>query len=372
MFPERVLVTGGAGFIGSNLVRSLVEKMARGDDTAPQKIINVDLLTYAGNHDSIADLDGAPGYTFIRADIRDRERIAEILETHHPQGIIHLAAESHVDRSIAGPDVFVETNIGGTYNLLEASRAYVDTLPTMKRDAFRFLNVSTDEVYGSLGKEGFFTEDTPYAPNSPYAATKAAADHLTRAYHQTFGLPTLVTHCSNNYGPYQFPEKLVPLMIHRAIAAATLPIYGQGENIRDWIHVRDHCEGLWTVFTRGVPGETYNMGGHAERRNIEIVHALCEGLEALSPAADNAAMKAKGIARYRDLITFVTDRPGHDFRYAIDGSRIARDLDWSPQETLEGGLRQTIAWYLSHPKWVEDITTGAYRAWIDDNYGHRA
>jgi dTDP-glucose 4,6-dehydratase len=346
-----LLISGGAGFIGCNLVRvALAETRDR--------ILVVDKLTYAG---SLANLDGAladPRVTFVQADIADRDLMPRLFAEHRPRAVLNLAAESHVDRSIDGPAPFIETNIVGAFVLLEAARRYLAELPAPDRGRFRFLHVSTDEVYGTLGPSGLFSEETPYAPNSPYAASKAAADHLVRAYFHTYGLPVLITNCSNNYGPYQFPEKLIPLMILNALEGRPLPIYGDGGNIRDWLHVEDHCVGLLRVLADGRPGEKYNIGGGNERTNLEIVDRLCEILEELRPAAANPALRTAG--SYVALKTFVTDRPGHDRRYAIDAARIRRELGWRPRFTFEEGLRGTVAWYLEHRTWCEAVVAGRY------------
>jgi dTDP-glucose 4,6-dehydratase len=339
-----LFVTGGAGFIGSALVRKLVR------DTE-HTVVNVDKLTYAGNLESLAEVAASPQYRFEHADVADAPRMRALLATYRPAGILHLAAESHVDRSIDGPGEFVHTNVTGTFTLLQESLRYWRETLGRARD-FRFLHVSTDEVYGSLGAEGRFREDTPYAPNSPYSATKAASDHLVRAWHHTYGLPTITTNCSNNYGPYQFPEKLIPLVLQRARAGRPLPVYGRGENVRDWLFVDDHADALWAAFGRGEPGATYNVGGHNEQRNIDVVHALCALLDELAP--DPAGPHAR-------LITYVADRPGHDARYAIDASKAARELGWTPRETFASGLRKTVAWYLAHGEWCERVLSGAYR-----------
>ncbi|HEX4952137.1 MAG TPA: dTDP-glucose 4,6-dehydratase [Thermoanaerobaculia bacterium] len=347
------LVTGGAGFIGSNFVRLAFTE-------TPARIVVVDKLTYAGNRDNLRDLEGDPRYVFLEADIADAAAMARAFAEHRPTAVLNFAAESHVDRSIDAPGAFVQTNIVGTYELLEAARRYLGEHPEA-RPSFRFLHVSTDEVYGSLGPEGFFTEETPYAPNSPYAASKAAADHLVRAYGQTFGLPVLITNCSNNYGPYQFPEKLIPLMIGNALEGKPLPIYGTGQNVRDWLYVEDHCRGLLLALERGEPGEKYNLGGGAERTNVEIVDALCDELERRVPAAGNPALRQQGVASYRDLKTFVADRPGHDHRYAIDASKSERCLGWTPRHDFATGLARTVEWYLEHRHWVRALEERGYR-----------
>lgn len=346
----KILVTGGAGFIGSAVVRELLQN-------SDHHVVNVDCLTYAGNLESLAAVAGSARYCFEQVSINDRAALARIFAEHKPDAIMHLAAESHVDRSIEGPGTFIETNISGTYTLLEAARSYWSTLPEAARAAFRFHHVSTDEVYGDLhGSDDLFTETTPYAPSSPYSASKAASDHLVRAWQRTYGLPTLVTNCSNNYGPYHFPEKLIPHMILNALHGKPLPVYGDGSQIRDWLYVEDHARALIEVVTRGRVGETYNIGGHNEKRNLQVVQAICDLLEEL--AAD---IKPAGVARYRDLITFVKDRPGHDARYAIDAGKIASELGWTPRETFETGLRQTVQWYLSRRDWWERVLNGAYR-----------
>jgi len=326
-----LLVTGGAGFIGSNFVLSTVAQ-------AGEPVVNLDKLTYAGSLKNLEGLRGDARHTFAQGDIAERPLVRKLLERHRPRAIVHLAAESHVDRSIEGPAEFVQTNVVGTFCLLEEARAYWSTLAATERAAFRFLHISTDEVYGSLGPEDpAFTEETPYAPNSPYSASKAASDHLVRAYHHTYGLPTLVTNCSNNYGPHQFPEKLIPLMIHQALAGKPLPVYGDGLNVRDWLYVEDHCSALREVLARGRPGEVYNVGGGAEMKNIELVRTLCALLDDAKPRTGGS---------YASLITFVKDRPGHDRRYAIDAGKIRRELGWRPQESFESGLRKTVRWYL--------------------------
>jgi len=334
--PATLLVTGGAGFIGSAVVRHVLRHT--GD-----RVVNVDKLTYAGNLASVAEVSGSERYAFEHADICDAAAMRRIFAQHRPTAVMHLAAESHVDRSIDGPAAFIATNLVGTYTLLEAAREYWLGLDGDARAAFRFHHVSTDEVYGDLdGSGALFTEDTPYAPSSPYSASKAGSDHLVRAWLRTYGLPTLITNCSNNYGPYQYPEKLIPLTLRNALAGKPLPVYGRGDQVRDWLYVEDHARALHLVLTRGRVGETYNIGGHNERRNIDVVHALCELLEELAPA------RPAGVARYADLIAHVTDRPGHDRRYAIDAGKIQRELGWVPQETFETGLRKTVQWCLSH------------------------
>jgi dTDP-glucose 4,6-dehydratase len=348
------IVTGGAGFIGSNFVRlALAETDAR--------IVVADALTYAGNLESLAEVAEHPRLAFKQVDIADRDAVAGLWAEHRPSAVLNFAAESHVDRSIDGPAVFVHTNLVGTLQVLEASRALLAELPPAERDAFRFLHVSTDEVFGSLGPEGAFTETTPYDPRSPYSATKAGADHLVRAWRETFGLPTLLTNCSNNYGPYQFPEKLVPVVILNALEGKPLPIYGDGGAIRDWLFVEDHCRAILRVLDAGTPGESYNVGGRSERTTVEVVDAICAGLEKLAPAAENAALREKGVAAYADLKTYVEDRPGHDRRYAIDDTKLRRELGWEPRENFETGLLRTIEWYLDHQSWCEHVQSGSYR-----------
>ena len=348
-----IVVTGGAGFIGSNFI---LQRMR--DESA--SIVNFDKLTYAGNPHNLESIADNPSYHFVQGDIVDRELVREILARHQPRAIVHFAAESHVDRSIRGPDDFIHTNVNGTFALLEEVRAYWSSVDEADRARFRFLHVSTDEVYGSLGPDDPpFSETTAYAPNSPYAATKAASDHLVRAYHHTYGLPTLTTNCSNNYGPFQFPEKLIPLLILNAQQGKPLPVYGDGKNVRDWLYVEDHCEAIAAVLARGKPGETYNIGGSNEKPNIEIVYRICDLLDEVSPA--------KGVSR-RELITFVKDRPGHDRRYAIDARKIERELQWKPKETFDTGLRKTVRWYLENDAWVRDVTSGGYREWIATHY----
>lgn len=353
----KILVTGGAGFIGSAVIRHLIGET----DNA---VVNVDALTYAGNLESLESVAESPRYAFEHADIRDAEAMARVFAQHEPDAVMHLAAESHVDRSIDGPAAFLETNLLGTGVLLEAARAYWSALPEVRRAAFRFHHVSTDEVYGDLeGPEGLFTESTPYAPSSPYSASKAGSDHLVRAWQRTYGLPVLITNCSNNYGPYHFPEKLIPLMILNARAGKPLPVYGDGQQVRDWLYVEDHARALVRVLEAGRVGETYNIGGHNEATNLAVVEGICELLEALAPE------KPAGVASYRDLITFVKDRPGHDLRYAIDAGKIERELGWRPAETFETGLRKTVKWYLDNDSWVVNVTSGAYREWTLRHYG---
>ncbi|KAB7698880.1 dTDP-glucose 4,6-dehydratase [Plesiomonas shigelloides] len=345
---KTILVTGGAGFIGSAVVRHIIQ------DT-PYHVVNLDKLTYAGNLESLNSVSDSPRYQFEQADICDRSAMERIFAQYRPDVVMHLAAESHVDRSIDCPAAFIETNIIGTYTLLEAARNYWNALEPQAKAAFRFHHISTDEVYGDLeGPDSLFTETTPYAPSSPYSASKASSDHLVRAWRRTYGLPTLITNCSNNYGPFHFPEKLIPLMILNALAGKPLPVYGKGEQIRDWLYVEDHARALVKVATEGAVGETYNIGGHNERKNIDVVHTLCDLLEELVPN------KPAGVAHYRDLITYVADRPGHDLRYAIDASKIAHDLGWVPQETFESGIRKTVSWYLENETWWRRVQDGSY------------
>jgi dTDP-glucose 4,6-dehydratase len=350
---DTILVTGGAGFIGSNFI---LRRMKDGASS----IVNLDKLTYAGNPGNLASIADDSRYTLVHADIGDRDRVRGLLEQHHPYAIVHFAAESHVDRSIHGPEAFIRTNIDGTFALLEEARAYWTALAGDDQKKFRFLHVSTDEVYGSLGPDDPpFSETTPYAPNSPYAASKAASDHLVRAYHHTYGLPTLTTNCSNNYGPYQFPEKLIPLMILNARDGKPLPVYGDGKNVRDWLYVEDHCAAIAAVLQSGRPGETYNIGGWNEKPNLEIVETICDLVDEIAPRPGRPL---------RELITFVKDRPGHDRRYAMNASKIERELGWKPKETFETGIRKTVRWYLENEEWVRDVTRGSYRQWIATHY----
>jgi dTDP-glucose 4,6-dehydratase len=347
-----ILVTGGAGFIGANFV---LDWRAEGHEP----VVNVDKLTYAGNLGSLAALKDDPGHHFVRADIGDRATIDALLAAHRPNAIVNFAAESHVDRSIRGPEAFIDTNVTGTLRMLEATRAHLASHPG-KAAGFRFLHVSTDEVFGTLGlSDPKFCETTPYSPNSPYAASKAASDHLVRAWHETYGLNTLISNCSNNYGPFQFPEKLIPLIIHNALAGKPLPIYGDGRQIRDWLHVEDHCAALATIMATGNPGETYAVGGNAERTNLEVVHAICALLDRHRP---------RNAGSYADQINFVTDRPGHDRRYAIDASKLASELGWQPAHSFDQGIEATVLWYLDNGAWVEGVTSGTYRDWIAEQY----
>ncbi len=350
---ETMIVTGGAGFIGSNFVR-----LALARTTA--RVVVVDKLTYAGNLRSLDDVLPSPRVAFIQADIADRAAMAEVFRTHQPTAVVNFAAESHVDRSIDDPRPFIETNIVGVFVLLETARRFIATLDLSRRSAFRFLHISTDEVYGTLGATGAFAETTPYAPNSPYAASKASADHLVRAYYETYGLPTLLTNCSNNYGPYQFPEKLIPLLLLNALEGKPLPIYGTGGNVRDWLYVEDHCAGILLVLQRGQVGGKYNLGGGNERTNLEIVDRLCALLEGIVPAATNPALVRQGITRYDALKRFVPDRPGHDWRYAIDATKVRSELGWTPAHDFEQGLTQTIRWYLDHRDWCDAVLTDKY------------
>ncbi|APG18802.1 MULTISPECIES: dTDP-glucose 4,6-dehydratase [Kosakonia] len=359
----KILVTGGAGFIGSAVVRHII-------NNTQDSVVNVDKLTYAGNLQSLTDVSDSERYFFEHADICNAAEMARILDEHKPDAVMHLAAESHVDRSITGPAAFIETNIVGTYVLLEAVRAYWSSLADAAKEAFRFHHISTDEVYGDLPHPDeqpqgqplpLFTEKTAYAPSSPYSASKASSDHLVRAWLRTYGMPTIVTNCSNNYGPYHFPEKLIPLVILNALEGKPLPIYGKGDQIRDWLYVEDHARALYTVVTQGVAGETYNIGGHNEKQNLDVVYTICDLLDEIVPKTGS----------YRDQITYVTDRPGHDRRYAIDAEKISRELGWKPQETFESGIRKTVQWYLDNQNWVENVKSGAYKSWIEQNYEKR-
>lgn len=341
----RILITGGAGFIGSNLVRSLIQ--------SGMTVLNLDKLTYAGNLASLCDVSESPNYSFTQVDIVSSQCVQREIESFRPDAVMHLAAESHVDRSIEKPSQFIETNVIGTFNLLQASLRYWKTLTKMQAETFRFLHVSTDEVYGSLGPTGYFTEETPYDPHSPYSASKASSDHLARAWFDTYGLPVLVTNCSNNYGPFQFPEKLIPVVILKCLRGESIPVYGKGENVRDWLYVEDHCDALKMVLNQGIPGQTYNIGGNNELRNIDLVHTLCEILDQLRPSPTGES--------YTRLITFVTDRPGHDLRYAIDASKIRNELGWSPKQDSKSGFLKTVRWYLDNQTWWHAILDGSYK-----------
>jgi dTDP-glucose 4,6-dehydratase len=348
---QSILVTGGAGFIGSNFILHWLAQ-----EGSP--VVNLDKLTYAGNPANLAELSDEERYVFARGDINDAELVSDLLQRHEPAAIIHFAAESHVDRSIHNAQEFIRTNIQGTFQLLQAARQYWTGLAETERQSFRFLHVSTDEVYGSLGpSDPAFTEKTPFAPNSPYAASKASADHLVRAFRHTYGLPTLTTNCSNNYGPYQFPEKLIPLMIHNTFLHKPLPVYGDGLNVRDWLYVEDHCEAIRQVLAKGRVGECYNIGGNSEKSNIEVIREICAVLSELKPGGD-----------YESLITYIKDRPGHDRRYAMDCTKIRSELGWTPSESFSSGLRKTVEWYLAHQEWISSVTSGAYREWIDLHY----
>ncbi|WP_296657644.1 dTDP-glucose 4,6-dehydratase [Paraburkholderia sp.] len=352
-----ILITGGAGFIGANFVLDWLRQ-------SDEAVLNVDKLTYAGNLGTLQSLRGNPKHVFARQDICDTAALDALFTEHRPRAVLHFAAESHVDRSIHGPADFVQTNVVGTFALLEAARKYWNGLPEGEKTAFRFLHVSTDEVFGSLSPtDPQFSETTPYAPNSPYSATKAGSDHLVRAYHHTYGLPTLTTNCSNNYGPYQFPEKLIPLMIANALAGKPLPVYGDGQNVRDWLYVGDHCSAIREVLARGKVGETYNVGGWNEKKNLEVVHTLCDLLDGLRPKAEGS---------YREQISYVKDRPGHDRRYAIDARKLERELGWKPAETFETGMAKTVRWYLDNQAWVDEVASGDYRKWVETNYAQRA
>ena len=357
-----ILVTGGAGFIGSNFVHHWLGQ-------SDEPLVNLDALTYAGNLSNLARWAGDPRHVFVKGDIGDRALVDQLLQTHQPRAVINFAAESHVDRSIHGPADFIQTNVVGTFHLLEAVRTYwmglaagAGTSSSLSQSNFRFLHVSTDEVYGSLApSEAPFVETRAYEPNSPYSASKAASDHLVRAWHHTYGLPVLTTNCSNNYGPYHFPEKLIPLVIHNALSGKPLPIYGDGQQIRDWLYVQDHCSAIARVLQAGVPGQTYNIGGWNEKPNLDVVHTICQLLDQMRPRSDGVS--------YAEQITFVTDRPGHDRRYAIDARKIERELGWRPAESFESGIRKTIAWYLDNNEWVAQVTSGAYRQWVGQHYG---
>jgi dTDP-glucose 4,6-dehydratase len=357
MGKDLILVTGGAGFIGANFIHAWLAAESA-------SVVNLDKLTYAANPANLRSVEGDPRYRFVQGDIGDAARVEKLLEEHRPRAVVHFAAESHVDRSIHGPEDFIQTNMVGTFRLLEAVRAYWSKLPARTGQAFRFLHISTDEVYGSLGPDDApFTERTPFAPNSPYSASKAGSDHLVRAYHHTYGLPTVTINCSNNYGPYQFPEKLIPLVILNALAQKPLPVYGDGMNIRDWLYVEDHCAGIRLALSEGRPGETYNLGGNNERTNIDVVRTICRVLDELRPRADGKPCES--------LIAFVADRPGHDRRYAIDAAKSRKELGWQARETFETGIRKTVRWYLGNMEWAQAVTSGEYRRWIEKNYGKR-
>lgn len=362
---KTVLVTGGSGFIGTNLVRLLLQ-------SGQYHVVNLDALTYAANSLSLADLEGNQNYVFVKGNITDRELVVSLFEKYQPVGVFHLAAESHVDRSIVSGDDFVQTNVVGTYSMLEAARTYWNSLSDDLKNTFRFLHVSTDEVFGSLGENGYFLEETPYAPNSPYSASKAASDHFVRAFHHTYGLPIVITNCSNNYGPYQFPEKVIPLMILNALSGKPLPVYGDGSNVRDWIYVQDHCKAVKLAFESGKSGEVYAVGASNEQKNINLVNQICSILDDIAPPVEIPQLREQGLKSYSELIRFVEDRPGHDHRYAIDSTKITRELGWQAEVDFETGLRRTIEWYLSNPKWVEQASGGSYGEWIEKNYAWRA
>lgn len=352
----RILVTGGAGFIGSAVIRHIIYN-------TNNEVLNVDKLTYAGNLESLISVSNNPRYKFSQTDICNRLALDQIFNEFKPDAVMHLAAESHVDRSISGPYAFIETNIIGTYQLLEAARQYWNSLEAPAKENFRFHHISTDEVYGDLeGTTDLFTETTSYSPSSPYSASKASSDHLVRAWNRTYGLPTIVTNCSNNYGPFHFPEKLIPLMILNALQGKPLPVYGNGQQIRDWLFVEDHARALYQVVSEGIVGETYNIGGHNEKANLEVVHGICELLEELAPN------KPSGVKNYKDLITYVKDRPGHDVRYAIDATKIKNELNWVPEESFETGLRKTVEWYLNNSEWVAHVQSGEYQTWVNKQY----
>lgn len=361
-----ILVTGGAGFIGSNFV---LQWCAHNDEP----VLNLDALTYAGNLANLQSLEGNNQQRFVQGNICDAALLAKLFAEHRPRAVVHFAAESHVDRSITGPEAFVETNVVGTFRLLEAARAHWNNLEGAEKAAFRFLHVSTDEVYGTLAPtDPAFAETTPYAPNSPYSASKAASDHLVRSYYHTYGMPVLTTNCSNNYGPFHFPEKLIPLMIVNALAGKSLPVYGDGQQIRDWLYVEDHCSGIRRVLEAGTLGETYNIGGWNEKANIDIVRIVCGLLDEMAPAADRQVINqqtGKPVEQYAELVTYVTDRPGHDRRYAIDARKIERELGWKPAETFDTGIRKTVAWYLANQEWVKGVIDGSYRDWVAQQYG---
>ena len=353
-----ILVTGGAGFIGSNFVHTVLA-------STQYSVLNLDKLTYAGNIENLSSMSMNAKHTFVKGDIGDQQLVSRLLDESRPRAVVNFAAESHVDRSISAPGDFIQTNVVGTFNLLQECRKYWEGLPSAERSAFRFLHISTDEVYGSLEKnDPAFSETNAYAPNSPYSASKAASDHLVRAYHHTYGLPTLTTNCSNNYGPYQFPEKLIPLIIHNSLNGKKIPVYGTGSNVRDWLFVEDHCRAIIAVLKNGRPGEVYNIGGKNEKTNLDVVHTVCAILDELSPRGDHQPYAAQ--------IEFVTDRPGHDKRYAIDASKIGNEIGWAPEETFETGIRKTVQWYLDNTEWVNHVTTGAYQQWIETNYESRS
>ena len=360
----KILVTGGAGFIGSAVIRHII-------DNTQDSVVNLDKLTYAGNLESLKNVASSKRYVFEQVDICDSSELSRVFSEQKPDAVMHLAAESHVDRSIDGPAAFIETNIVGTYSLLEAARSYWNSLDDITKSSFRFHHISTDEVYGDLeGPNKLFTEETPYAPSSPYSASKASSDHLVRAWLRTYGFPVLITNCSNNYGPFHFPEKLIPLVILNALEGKELPIYGKGDQVRDWLFVEDHARALYKVATEGKVGETYNIGGHNEKQNIEVVHAICDLLEELVP--DNIHSKQSGnLEGFKGLITYVKDRPGHDIRYAIDAQKIEKELAWKPEETFETGIRKTVEWYLNNSEWTQHIQSGEYQCWVDKNYQKR-
>ena len=362
---QTILLTGGNGFIGTNLARLLVK-------SGQYRVVNLDALTYAANPLSLADLDGNSNYVFVKGSITDRELVASLFKQYQPVGVLHLAAESHVDRSIVNAEDFLQTNVIGTFTLLEAARIYWNDLADEAKGLFRFLHVSTDEVFGTLGADGYFTEETPYAPNSPYSASKASSDHFVRAFHHTYGLPTVITNCSNNYGPYQFPEKMIPLMILNALSGKQLPVYGDGSNVRDWLYVEDHCKAIQLAFEKGAPGEVYVVGGSNEQKNLDLVNQICAILDEVAPPEEVNQLREQGLKSYKELIRFVTDRPGHDRRYAIDAGKIQRQLGWQAEVRFEAGLRQTIEWYLQNPEWVDQVSGGAYGEWIKKNYAWRA
>jgi len=353
---KKILITGGAGFIGGNFILKQLNE-------TDNELLNYDIITYAGDLWKFREIKGNKRYKFVKSNICNRAQVRNCLDSYRPDAIIHFAAESHVDRSIEGPSQFIQTNIVGTSILIEEATTYFNSLNKEKKKSFRFLHVSTDEVFGELGGKGKFTEKTPYNPSSPYSASKASSDHLVRAWHRTFGLPVLITNCSNNYGPYQFPEKLIPLLIINAVSDKQLPVYGKGKNIRDWIYVADHCEAIYEVLQNGEIGETYFIGGNCEKKNIEIVETICDILDEIKPNPNGKS--------YKDQITYVKDRPGHDFRYAMDITKIKKELGWQPKESFESGIRKTINWYLNNQQWVKRITSGEYRKWISKNYGRR-